>query len=179
MQITKTKSYTTVPLREIKEHLNIDDSDYQYDSQLNSIIKTVISEIEKRTTSDIVPTVNSLEDYCLVGSCYTVFEPNININSVILTNNILTTPTSAATTNYIIKKGNQYTEILFKNSISAEKINISYNSGFSSMPSDLLHAIKIRVAYYFDADRNGTLTNNVNESKAFDRLIYAYTNLLF
>jgi hypothetical protein len=180
MYISKTKSYTTVSLREIKEHLSIDSSDDQYDTQIQSLIKSVIAEIEKRTSIDIVPTISRLEDYNIFGMCYRIYESNISVLSISGTSYILTTPVTSLVnpSSYVLRRGFQLTEIWFKSSISTEQVNIIYTSGFSSMPPDLLNAIKLKVGYYFDADKNNTLQSSNSESKAFDRLIAPYVNLL-
>jgi hypothetical protein len=180
MYLSKTKSYNTIySLKELKAHLNIDDADNRYNGQIDAVFKSVISEIEKYCSIDVAPTINQLEDYN-AGGCYRIFESNISISAITYTNDLLTTPTttSVSASEYIIKKGLQYTDIQFKNPFSAEKINITYTSGLSTLPNDLIHAVKLRVSYYFDADRNGSISTNVNETKAFERLISAYKNLI-
>jgi len=178
MRVDKSKTYS-FSLSQYKEHLSVFDNDH--DNEIKSIVIDVISEIEKKCSIDIVPTVNTLEDYCIRGTCYRIYERDITINGITATTNLLSTPvvTTISASQYILVKGEQFTEIKFKSSITAEKLVIQYSSGFAAIPPNLNRAVKLRMSYLFDIDKNGVLSNGQTDSKAFDRLISPYMNLLY
>jgi hypothetical protein len=180
MDILKSKNYSNViPLSELKEHLHIIANDNSTDGEVLRLLKSAIATAEKQIQGDIVPTVNQLEDYCIYDSCYTITEPRISISAITVTTNIDITPIVSTITDYRIIKGSQYTTIKFKNWISADKINIVYTSGYnSSIPDDIKLAIAMLVSRYFSVDRDGYVAN-INESRAIERLLAPYSNILY
>jgi hypothetical protein len=174
----KSKTYNVIPLSEVKQDLRIVATDTTYDAELTRLLRSSISAIEKRIAGDIVPTVNQLEDYNLQCSCYTVFEPGITITGITIYNDLLTSPTTSQITGYTIQKGNQYTLIKFANWVNAEKISIGYTSGYSSIPDDLKRAIIMLTSQYLDIDKSGYV-QNYTETKAIERLITPYSNILY
>lgn len=182
MYISKTKTYS-YSLAEMKSDLMIHYSDETRNGEVDRFYKSAVSSIEKIIASDIVPTVNQLEDYDYSGSIYQINEPNIVISAITVTNNISTTPTSYSitSTGYTIQKYNQYTLIKFKNSFVADVINITYSSGYgaSAIPLDLKRAIVMMTAQLMDVDRQGYVSNGVVQTKAIDRLISPYINLIY
>jgi hypothetical protein len=178
MYISKTKTYNILPLSQVKEDLRIAEDDSTFDNELSNLIKSAIAYTEKCVQSDLVPTVNVLEDYKFFGTAYRINESNITINSITVTNNIETTPviTSVSGSSYYIEKYHSFTVIKFKTGINAEKISINYSSGYSVLPEDLKRAIILYIGYLLDVDKNLTVTSNFRDSKTFDRLIAYYTN---
>lgn len=181
MYISKTKNYSILPLSEVKEDLRVVLTDTTYDAELNRLIKSSIAAIEKRISGDLVLTTNFLEDYNFCGYCYQVNEPNIIVSAITITNNIDTTPTSYSInpSGYSIQKYNQYTLIKFKQSITAQKMNITYNSGYAVLPDDLKRAIIMLTSQYFDIDKSGYVSTNISETKAIDRLLTPYINIIY
>ena len=178
MYISKTKTYSQLSLSELKEDLRIYDS--SFDAELTRLIKSAVAYTEKQIQSDIVTTVNNLEDYDFNGSSFKINEPNISVTSIQVTNDVYSTPFSynLSGDSYVIEKYNQYTLINFKNSVNAERINITYTSGLSSIPEDLKRAIFIMVGWLFDQDKNGVISSGVQETKTFQRLITHYINII-
>lgn len=180
MYINKIKKYN-YSLSELKQDLNIHQTDDSQNGSIDRYYKSAISHIEKRIAGDIVPTINQLEDYCFYGYCYQINEPNVLVTGVTITNNIDTIPIAytITSTGFTIQKYNQYTLIKFKRSIQAEKININYSSGFNQVPVDLKRAIVMMTAQLFDIDRQGFISNALVETKTIDRLITPYINYIY
>ncbi|HYG03023.1 MAG TPA: hypothetical protein VD927_11305 [Chryseosolibacter sp.] len=170
------KDFSAFELAEIKEDLNIYSGDTSFNSQLNRCIASAVEIAEKEIGFDIALTTNRQTDYCVNGTCYTVYEPNISISGITgTTNNIQT-----AITGFTTYKGFQYTTIKFDTSINVDELNIIYQSGYAldKVPYDIKRAISIKTAELFDVDRSGYVSNSVRESKAFKRILSHYTNLL-
>jgi hypothetical protein len=176
MYITKTKTYSTLSISEVKENLRIHSTDSSYDSELQRLLKSAIGIAEKKISGDIVPTVNTLEDYCVYGCYYQINEPSISVSAITATN--LATGAQAQITDYIVYKFSSYTVLRFNTSISADVLTIVYRSGFSTIPDDLRTAIKLKIGELFDIEKNGYVSTNLRESKAFDRIISPYMNLV-
>jgi Tfp pilus assembly protein PilW len=179
MHIDKNINYSNIlPLSELKADLNIVANDTSYDAQLNRFLKAATQHIYNQIQADILPTQNVLEDYCFYGSYYTINEGKVAISSVTITNNITTNPVTSVISGYTLQKGEQYTTIRFFNWVSAEKISIVYSSGSDEIPFAIQRAISMQTAQYFDVDRSGYVAN-VNETKAIERLIAPYRNILY
>lgn len=181
MYISKQKDYRIIPISEIKQDLRIDQNDNSYNQELQRLAQASIAAIEKRIQSDIVPTINSLEDYSFAGYQYQINEPNIILSAITYTQNLETNPITYTASNgqYTMKKFNQYTLIKFKQTFQADQINIVYTSGYNSIPDDLKRAVIMLVAQYFDVDKSGYVNNGMIESKAIDRLISPYCNYIY
>ncbi len=181
MYISKTKTYNIIPLSEVKEDLRVVNTDTSYDSELTRLIRSAINAIEKRIAGDLVPTINQLEDYNFCGCCYQINEPNIIVSAITISNYLDTNPVtySIAPTAYTIQKHFQYTIIKFKQSVTAEKINIAYTSGYSALPDDLKRAVIMMTSQLFDVQKNDFVSTNLMETKAIDRLITPYINIIY
>lgn len=172
MYISKAKTYTNlISLTEVKQDLKIHESDDNSNAELQRLIKVALTEAEKFTSCDIVPTINTLEDYCIYGCWYEIPEPSVGIIGVsaFTETNIMT-----VITEYTIYKFNNFTYIKFNSSLNAHKLIIKYSSGYSTLPDDIKHAIKLKIGEYFDIDKNGYVPNNMQKSKAFERLLSPY-----
>lgn len=171
MFTSKTKSYNTISLNEIKEHLRIDESDDSYNSELQQLIRVAISDAEKLTNIDIAPTVSLLEDYDVNGCYYRIDQPSIVIIGVSAVTSTNEVSVISGISQY---KFHNYTTIKFNSSIGADKLLVKYSSGFSAVPDLIKHAIKLKVGEYFDQDRTNTLPTSIQHSKAFERLLSSY-----
>lgn len=174
MNIATTKTYTNVPLEELKEHLNFESSDTDYDSKLQRLIKAAVGSVEKDIGQDIAITTATLTDYCVHSSCYEIYEPGLTINSISATTS---TGIVTAITGYTVYNFSSYTHIKFNTSVNAETLQITYTSGMAEIPEDLKTAIFIKAGELLN-DVDGYTTNNVKETKAYRRIIAHYTNLL-
>lgn len=172
MYISKNKTYTNlISLTEVKQDLKIHESDDNSNAELQRLIKVALTEAEKFTSCDIVPTVNTLEDYCIYGCWYEIPHPSITISGVtaVTETNIATVTTAYTKYNY-----NNFTRIKFSNSLNAHRLHIMYSTGYSTLPDDIKHAVKLKMGEYFDIDKNGYVPNNIQKSKAFERLLSPY-----
>ncbi|SKC53535.1 hypothetical protein [Ohtaekwangia koreensis] len=172
MYISKTKTYSNlISLTEVKQDLKIHESDDSSNAELQRLIKVALTEAEKFTSIDIVPTVNTLEDYCIYGCWYELPEPSINIIgiSAFTESNIMT-----VLTGYSLYKFNNFTHLKFNNSLNAHKLMIEYSAGYSTLPDDIKHAIKLKIGEYFDVEKNGYIPTNLQKSKSFERLLSPY-----
>lgn len=175
MYTSKTKTYNNFSISELKEDLRIHSTDSTYDSELMRILKASISIAEKTISGDIVPTTNTLTDYCIYGCYYQINEPNITISSITQTNQA---GVQSSVTGYTVYKFSSYTLLKFT-SLNAETLNIVYTSGYSVLPDDLKRAIVIKAGELFDIEKNGYVQSNMKESKAFMRIISPYTNMVY
>ena len=172
MYISKTKTYTNlISLTEVKQDLKIHETDDNSNAELQRLIKVALTEAEKFTSCDIVPTINTLEDYCINGCWYELPEPTISILgiSALTETNIMT-----IITGYTQYKYNNFTCLKFNQSLNAHKLVIKYSAGYSTLPDDIKHAIKLKIAEYFDIDKNGYVPNNMQKTRAFERLLSPY-----
>lgn len=184
MNISKTKNYNNlIPLSDIKRHLRIDESSSDYDQELRSLATVALTDVENFAQFDIVPTVSLIEDDCVFGYNYQLDEPNI-ILSGITAQTINSTNNQVISTRIIdvvdcrIIKGNQYTIVKFPTSIQADRLFIQYSSGSSTLKQNIKQAALLRIAYYFDADRQGAAVQQHYNTKAFERLLTNESNLL-
>ena len=172
MYISKAKTYTNlISLTEVKQDLKIHESDDNSNAELQRLIRAALTEAEKFTSCDIVPTVNILEDYCIYGCWYEIPHPSITISGVtaVTESNIATVITAYTKYNF-----NNFTKIKFSASLNAHKLLIKYSTGYSTLPDDVKHAVKLKIGEYFDVDKNGYIPNNMQRSKAFERLLSPY-----
>lgn len=184
MIINKTKNYNSISIAEIKEDLNISSTDTTYDSQIKRFLKSAISEAEAIIQDDIVPTINTLEETSYICpftySCYEIGNVNITVSAVTVTviNGTGSTVTNLVNgTDYYVEKGQNLTTIKFRNWITGNVLNITYTSGFASIPESIKRAISVKCGEYLDVDRNGFYTNNLIRSKAFERLLSNYKTI--
>lgn len=171
MYVSKTKDYSSISLNDIKEDLKIDSADNSYNNELQRLIKSAVSEAENFIHSDIVQTTTILTDYHFHGNCYQILEAGITVNSVVAD--------GVDITGFTIQKHIYYTNIILPFSISSKEIIISFQSGSEEVKPDILKAIHLKVGEYFDADRNGYVSGSIKETKAFERILSTYKNLIY
>lgn len=175
MNIQKIKSYNAFSLDELKEHLNISANVNRYDGELKRLIKTAVSIAEKYIQEDIAYTTNVLTDYEVSNSEYRIAQPNIVISSI----SGITDNEVSSISGYSIQKYSSFTLIKFAEKISVDELIISYTSGYASgVPSDLTAAIFIKIAELFEVDKTGYVAGTIRESKAFQRILSSYINLI-
>lgn len=173
MFIEKTKTYDNISLQELKEHLNVASDDNDYDSVLNRLIESAVNLVKKDIAEDIAATTGTTTEYCIYTSCYQISEP-VTIVSISATT---TTGSVSAISDYTVRKYSSYTEIIFDTGVNAETLQVVYTSGMSTIPEPLKSAIFIKVGELFN-DRDGYINVNVRESKAYNRIIALYRNLV-
>lgn len=171
MYKSKTKTYSNISLDEIKEDLRIAQSDNSYNGQITRLLKSAVDIAEKFIAQDIVPTTTVQEDYNINCSWYQINVPNITVTEILKDD---VTPI----TGYSLYKFKQYTLINFYNILTADKVKITYTSGSAVIPPSILRAISIKTAELFDADRSGYVNGAMKETKAFERLLSPYINLI-
>lgn len=174
MNVSTVKTYNNISVSELKEHLNIDSSDTSNDSLLQRLLKASVGIAEKFIGSDIAMTTGTTTDYCIYGSYYQIDAP-VTIQSVSATTS---TGTVSNITAYTVYNYNSYTLIKFDTGLDAEILNVVYTSGMSTVPEDLKLAIFIKCGEMFSVDRNGYATTSVRETKAFNRILSHYCNMI-
>jgi hypothetical protein len=170
MYVTKTKSYNQIPLSTLKEHLNIGQDDNSRDSEILRLSKTATQIAEKFIQGDIGTTQSLLEDYDFSGCYYDILEPNISVIGV---------TGSTVVTGYSVQKFSNYTRIKFSTSVNATTLSIRFTSGYAAIPFDVQQAILLKVGELFDVDKQNVLPSNIKPSKAFERTLTPYINLLY
>jgi hypothetical protein len=181
MFITKSnKNYSSISLNSLKEDLSISLADSTYDSQLRRYLKAAISEAENVIHDDICLTSNVLEEssYIVPFSILEYDVPSVNANITGITYTYNTITTVLMNSDYYVERYNNFTRIKFKNVIVGNKLLIYYQSGFSEIPMAVQRAISVKCGEFLDIDRNGYVTNTLIASKAFNRLLSSYTNLI-
>jgi len=141
---------------------------------------------EQFIDDDIVPTTNLLEVdeylYNLVFyPYYKIFQQNITVNGITgltglsgQTKQVLISPRD-----YQMQYYKNYTSIRFSASVTCNKFLCNFNSGYSSIPYDILLAIKMKVAELYDQDRGNYTLANVQRSNAWERLLTPHRRILF
>src|SRR5579859_8020833 len=172
MLITKTKSYDQFAISEIKEDLNIDESDLTYNGQLKRYLRSAIDIAEQTIQDDIVPTTCILEENSYLTNFvyinYPIYSTNVKVTSIQISTGFGSgnTLTTLDPSTYAIEKFNNYTNIRFKGSISGTRLLINYTSGFPIIFESVKRAIFLKVGEMFDVDRNGYTSNLVQKSNA-------------
>ena len=178
MNISKTKAYTQIPLSELKDWLNIDESDSSSNGILTRLLKASIADAENYIQDDIILTTASLEDknsVCALSFAeYFINTTNVSITSIQYSTTFQGTGlTTINSTDYTVEKYNSYSKIVFRNTFNCTRLVINYTSGWSSIPENVKTAIYMKAAALYDVERNG-YTANVTNTKAFERLLQPY-----
>ncbi len=186
MQITKTKTYNQIPLSELKEFLQIDQSDVSQDGLIKRLLKTAIEEAEQYLNDDIIFTTSVLEENNYLATfCYLTYQlpatSNVRISSIQISSGFGTgaTLTTVSGSDYALEKFNNYTNIIFNSSISGTRLLITYTSGLAAIPETIKTAIYMKVGSYLDVERNGYVSTSMNNVKAFERLLQPYVNNIY
>jgi hypothetical protein len=186
MQITKTKTYDNIfSISELKEDLNIDESDLTYNGQLKRYLRSAVDIAEQHIQDDIVPSVCVLEENSYLTNFvyinYPIYTTNVKVTSIQISygfgsGNTLTTLDPAS---YAIEKFNNYTNIIFKGSCSGTRLLINYTSGMPVISESIKRAVYLKVGELFDIDRNNYVSNQIQKSNSFERLLSPFINALY
>lgn len=185
MLITKNKNYNQFSISDLKDQLQIDETDFTYDNLLQRLLKTSCAIAEDYVDNDIVPTTATLEENSylvpLVYLEYPIYTTNININSVQYSTGFGTGQTliTMDKSNYAVEKFSNYTNIRFHTSLSCNRLLINYSSGSSTIPEPVKQAIYMKVGELMNSDRNNYVASNIVASKAFERILAPYKNVLY
>jgi len=185
MIITKTKTYDQFAISELKEDLNIDESDLTYNGQIKRYLKSAIDIAEQLIQDDIVPTVAVLEENSYLTNFvyinYPIYTTNVRVTSIQISSGFGSgsTLTTLDPASYAVEKFNNYTNIRFKGSASGTRLLISYTSGMPVIPESIKRAIFIKVGEMFDVDRNGYVANLIQKTNAFERMLSPFVNSLY
>lgn len=178
MQLTKSKTYTTIPISKLQSHLQISSDDNSMNEILQDYLESAVDEAEKYCNGrDIAPTTTTIT----VDSVYVPFtylnycinQPNISGLTITLTD---TAGNSSTVTSFKVERNNTFTLIWFNQSITGSKLVISYTSGYqtySAIPKGIVQAIRIKVAEYLDGDKLGYVYN-ATPTRQFERVLSPY-----
>ncbi len=186
MIITKTKIYDNIfPISELKEDLNIDESDLTYNGQLKRYLRSAIDIAEQHIQDDIVQSTCVLEENSYLTNFvyidYPIYTTNVKVISIQISSGFGSgnTLTTLDPSEYAVEKFNNYTNIRFKSSLCATRMLINYTSGMPVIPESIKRAIYLKVGEMFDVDRNGYVANSQMKTNSFERMLSPFVNNLY
>jgi hypothetical protein len=172
----KTKITYPVTLSEAKAHLNINDDVSVYNTYLQSVIYAATRKAENYIGKDIAYTHNCLEIFDWIGGDLYLDEGNfISLDEAI-------TDASLVFTVDHIDKGYNRTYVEFNESYNADPLVLTYHTGYDpsvGFPEDIKQAILIKIADYFDIERQNYSLSSFKENKAFEFILDPYKIILF
>ena len=176
-EITTLKTVDTdnypVTVAEAKRHCHVDKDWVDEDDYIDQLIKACTKEAEAFLGKDVAYTLNEVKIYDFTSSSVEIWEGNYNsLDSIVLDTSVAITPT------YIFP---YYNYVLFDFDgvhYTADPLTVKFYTGWTqpNCPENIKLAILLRVKDYFDVHRSSEVSYQINDTKAFERLLAPYRN---
>ena len=168
--ITKTKDYYPITLTEAKRHLRVEPFFKDDDDLIDDLIESATGYCEDVIQKDIALTSNVVNVYNFSGQYIKIWEGNFNSLTSVLDGS-----TGVATVNtwpYI-----EYV-LIETVSTSADPLTVNFKTGYSenACPVQIKQAILIKIADFYDVERQGYTPSVLKANDSVERLLSRYKN---
>lgn len=172
--ISKTINSYPVDLEEAKRHLRVETFWTEDDSLITDLIKSATGYCEDVIQKDIANTSNEVNIYNYSGQEIKIWEGNYNeLTNIITDSSTEVTPTQVFP---------YYEYVLMEiPSVSSDPLTVNFITGYdaSTCPQQIKQAILIKVADFYDVERQGYNPSVLKSNDIVDKLLGRYKNMRF
>lgn len=169
----KTNKTYHVLLTEVKAHLNIETDFTEDDSYITQLMQDATELAENYIDGEIANTDLVTEIYQFSGNCIELLAtPLQSITSITYLDE--DDVTEVPVTEFKIRKGSNVNNVILDESISTERVTISYKAGYVAavnVPLNINRAILLKSADLYDVNRGSMVSRTFKDSGAFFRML--------